>query len=108
MFFARLVSLFRRHRNGVYYNTLVNERKHKDAKFIANILPVNKSGFDLSVNRRLLLHQAQGLIEDGDSCHGESLKGNETDVTDQLGPVLRPHLAAAQIIAGIQGPPCIN
>ena len=107
MFFARLVSLSRRHRNGVYYNTLVNERKHKDAKCIANTLP-GKKGFDLSVNRRLLLHQARGLIEQCGSCHGESLKGNETDVTDQLGPVLRPHLAAAQIIAAIQGPPCIN
>ena len=90
----------------MYFNTLVNERKHKDAKSIAHILPVAAgTGFDISVNRRLLMHQVQGLIEHGDSLHDERVKGNETDVTDQLGPVLRPHLAAAQVIAGIQGPP---
>ena len=106
-FLARLVSLSRRARNGVYFNTLVNERKHRDAKTIANGLPVTP-GFDLSVNRRLLAHQTQGLIESGDQCQGEYLQGEQTDVTDQLGPVLRSHLAAAHVIASSEGLPCIN
>ena len=43
-----------------YMNTLVNERKHKDFKMIANICPVNQT-YDLTILQRMYLQQVRGL-----------------------------------------------
>ena len=88
----------------MYYNTLVNERKHKDAKSIAKTVTAG-TAFDRSVLVRMLCHQVQGLTEDGDRLDDDAqLRGKETDVTDTLGLALRPHCTAAQVIAGTSGP----
>ena len=43
-----------------YMNTLVNERKHRDFKMIANICPVNAT-YDLTILQRMYLQQVRGL-----------------------------------------------
>ena len=43
-----------------YMNTLVNERKHRDFKMIANICPVNDT-YDLTILQRMYLQQVRGL-----------------------------------------------
>ena len=41
-------------------NTLVNERKHRDFKMIANICPVNHT-YDLTILQRMYFQQVRGL-----------------------------------------------
>ena len=56
----------------------------------------------------MLMNQVRGLCENGDAReYGEPLlRGKEADETHSLGPLLRPHFAAAQVVVGSGGSPC--
>ena len=96
-----------RPRDGHYLSTLGNERKHKDAKSIGKIITATDK-FDLSILKRMLMNQVKGLCASGDARDYDepALRGEEADETHSLGPLLRPHFAAAQVVLGSGGSPC--
>ena len=78
-----------------HLNAMVNERKHKDAKDLARMIPTNVD-FELSLLRRMLLHQVEGLRTCNDGVDwvtcAVALDKPTKDVTAQLKPHLEMHV----------------
>ena len=64
--------------------------------------------FDLSILQRMLMNQVKGLCASGDARGYDelALRGEESDETHNLGPLLRRQFAAAQVVRGSGGSPC--
>ena len=76
---------------------MVLERKHKDAKDIAKIIPTQDTSgtgaFEQAVMLRMLFHQKVGLENLTFTGTGQAqLVGQEADVTDVLAPTLQQHV----------------
>ena len=90
-----------------HLNAMVNARKHKDAKDLARIIPTSVD-YELSLLRRMLLHQADGLRNCNDGVDwvtcATALDKHTRDVTAQLKPHLEMHVEVeGRVLASKRG-----